>query len=164
MKSLVADAGFLVALWSPLDLHHSWAVATARANPPPWAVCEAVFAEADHLLGSKGRVSMRMAARRGALRFVSVLAGESHAILDLLDKYDDVPMNVADACVVRLTEVLPDALVLTTDKDFKIYRRHSRKVVPCLLPSNPPRSSCSGRDGRLADDTAPKVADDPSCW
>jgi len=41
---------------------------------------------------------------------------------------------VADACVVRLTEILPDPLVLTTDTDFKFYRRHSRRVVPCLLP------------------------------
>jgi hypothetical protein len=49
VKSLVADAGFLVALWSALDQHHAWAVATARANPPPWLVCEAAFAEADHL-------------------------------------------------------------------------------------------------------------------
>ena len=134
MKNLVADAGFLVALWSPLDQHHAWAMATARANPPPWTVCEAVFVEVDHLLGSAGRATLRTAARRGALRLVSVFAGETNAILDLQDKYDDVPMSLADACVVRLTEILPDALVLTTDKDFKIYRRHSRKVVPCLLP------------------------------
>ncbi len=43
-------------------------------------------------------------------------------------------MSLADACLVRLTEILPDPLVLTTDADFKIYRRHGRKVVPCLLP------------------------------
>jgi predicted nucleic acid-binding protein len=134
VKSLVADAGFLVALWSARDRDHAWAVATARAHPPPWAVCEAVFAEADHLLGPAGRVSLRTAARRGALRFVAVLPTEAAAVLDLQDKYDDVPMSVADACVVRLTEVLSDALVLTTDADFKVYRRYSRKVVPCLLP------------------------------
>jgi hypothetical protein len=65
---------------------------------------------------------------------VATLVDETGAILDLLDKYENVPMSVADACVVRLTEILPDPLVLTTDTDFKIYRRHSRKVVPCLLP------------------------------
>ncbi|HEY5894392.1 MAG TPA: PIN domain-containing protein [Chthoniobacterales bacterium] len=134
MKNLVVDAGFLVALWNPLDRHHDWAVATARANPPPWAVCEAVFAEVDHLLGSAGRTTLRTGARRGALRLLSVLAAETNAILDLQDKYSDLPMSVADACVVRLTEILPDALVLATDADFKIYRRHSRKIVPCLLP------------------------------
>jgi predicted nucleic acid-binding protein len=134
VKSLVADAGFLVALWRREDQHHAWAVATARANPPVWATCEAVFSEAEHLLGPAGRASLRTACRRGALRIVPVLNEEADAVLDLLEKYDDVPMSVADACVVRMTEVLPDPLVLTTDPDFKIYRRHSRKVVPCLLP------------------------------
>ena len=109
-------------------------MATARANPPPWATCEAALSEAEHLLGPAGRASLRTACRRGALRIGQVLADELEAVMDLLDKYENVPMSVADACIVRMTEVLPDALVLTTDTDFKIYRRHSRKVVPCLLP------------------------------
>jgi predicted nucleic acid-binding protein len=86
------------------------------------------------LPGPAGRASLRTAFRRGALRIAAAVSEESGAIVDLLEKYDDVPMSVADACVVRLTEILPDALVLTTDTDFNIYRRHSRKVVPCLLP------------------------------
>ena len=49
-------------------------------------------------------------------------------------KYADVPMSLADGCLVRMTETLPDPLLLTTDSDFRIYRRHSRQVVPCLLP------------------------------
>ncbi len=65
---------------------------------------------------------------------MSVLPDDIGAVMDLLDKYENVPMSLADACVVRMTEVLSDPLVLTTDMDFKIYRRHSRKVVPCLLP------------------------------
>jgi predicted nucleic acid-binding protein len=134
VKSPVADAGFLVALWRQDDQHHAWALATARANPPPWTTCEAALSEAEHLLGPAGRASLRTACRRGALRVGQVLANELEAILDLLDKYDNIPMSIADACIVRMTEVLPDAMVLTTDTDFKIYRRHSRKVVPCLLP------------------------------
>jgi predicted nucleic acid-binding protein len=134
VKSLVADAGFLVALWSPLDHHHHWAVETARAYEPPWRVCEAAWAEADHLLSSSGRASLRVAARRGALHFVALLPEEAGAILALQEKYQDVPMSVADACAVRLSEILPDPIVLTTDADFKFYRRHGRKVVPCLLP------------------------------
>ena len=134
MKSLVVDAGFLVALWNPKDQHHLWAMAAAERNPPPWIVCEAVFTETDHLLGQAGRVTLRRAVRRGAIRLLATIAAETAAILDLLDKYDDVPMSVADACIVRLTETLPDPLVLTTDQDFNVYRRHSRRVVPCLLP------------------------------
>ena len=133
-KNHIADAGFLVALWRRGDQHHAWAVATARANPPPWAICEAALSAAEHVLGPAGRGSLRMACRRGALRVVDVLSGEMGPVMDLLDKYDNVPMSLADACAVRMTEVLSDVLVLTTDTDFKIYRRHGRKVVPCLLP------------------------------
>lgn len=134
MKNVVVDAGFLVALWRREDQHHAWAVAAARTHPPVWISCEAVFSEAEHLLGPSGRASLRTACRRGALRLAPILAEETGAVLDLLDKYEDVPMSVADACIVRLTEVLSDVLVLTTDTDFKVYRRHSRRVVPCLLP------------------------------
>lgn len=134
MTSLVVDAGFLVALWNPRDQHHPWAAATAETHPPPWLACEAVFTEADHLLSASGRVALRTAVRRGAIRLAATITGETLSVLDLLDKYEDVPMSVADACVVRLTETLPAPLVLTTDTNFKIYRRQNRKVVPCLLP------------------------------
>ena len=56
-------------------------------------------------------------------------------VLTLLRKYADVPMSLADACLVRMTETLSDPLILTTDSDFRIYRRHSRQLVPCLTPS-----------------------------
>ena len=134
MTSLVVDAGFLVALWNLRDQHHPWAAAVAETHPPPWLACEAVFTEADHLLGAPGRLALRTAVRRGAIRLAATITEETPSVLDLLDKYEDVPMSVADACVVRLTETLPDPLVLTTDTDFKTYRRHGRKVVPCLLP------------------------------
>jgi predicted nucleic acid-binding protein len=63
-----------------------------------------------------------------------VLVEHFEAVIDLLRKYDDVPISVADACVVRMTELLPRSLALTTDAHFSIYRRHGRKVVPVLLP------------------------------
>ncbi len=49
-------------------------------------------------------------------------------------KYSNVPMSFADACLVRMTELLPDPIVLATDTDFRIYRRHGRQTVPCRLP------------------------------
>lgn len=56
-------------------------------------------------------------------------------VLALMQKHASVPMNLADACLVRMTETLPDPLLLTTDGDFRVYRRHGRHVVPCLTPS-----------------------------
>jgi len=55
-------------------------------------------------------------------------------VLDLRAKYASVPMSLADACLVRLSEILPEPVVVTTDADFRIYRRHSRQVIPCLMP------------------------------
>jgi predicted nucleic acid-binding protein len=54
--------------------------------------------------------------------------------LRLMEKYADVPMSLADACLVRMSEAASDAVILTTDRDFRIYRRHGRQVVPCLTP------------------------------
>lgn len=56
-------------------------------------------------------------------------------VMRLIQKYSDVPMSLADACLVRMTETLADPLVLTTDADFRIYRRHSRHIVPCVMPN-----------------------------
>jgi uncharacterized protein len=57
------------------------------------------------------------------------------SVLKLLQKYVDVPMSLADACLVRMTETFFDPVILTTDSDFRIYRRHSRQVIPCVMPS-----------------------------
>lgn len=57
-----------------------------------------------------------------------------NAVLGLLEKYVDVPMSFADACLVRMTETLNDPVLLTTDSDFRIYRRHGRQSIPCVLP------------------------------
>ena len=73
--------------------------------------------------------------RRRALIAAFDLDNDVESVLKLLQKYADVPMSLADACLVRMTETLPDPIILTTDSDFRIYRRHSRQMVPCLMPS-----------------------------
>jgi len=55
-------------------------------------------------------------------------------VLRLIEKYRDVPMSLADACLVRMSETLADLVILTTDEGFRIYRRHSRQTVPCVTP------------------------------
>ena len=63
------------------------------------------------------------------------LGKELERVLKLMEKYADVPMSLADACLVRMTETFSDPVILTTDSDFRIYRRHSRQVIPCVMPS-----------------------------
>ena len=72
--------------------------------------------------------------RRGAVYVGFALARDQEPVLRLMAKYSDVPMSLADACLVRMTETHADAIILTTDADFRIYRRHSRQIVPCSMP------------------------------
>ncbi len=132
--SVLVDAGFIVALLSRRDSHHPWAVARTPELAPPWNTCEAVLSEAFHLLGARGAASLRALIRRRSLRVAFDLAEHVEPVLRLMQKYADVPMSLADACLVRMTEALADPVVLTTDGDFRIYRRHSRHVVPCVTP------------------------------
>ncbi len=72
--------------------------------------------------------------RRRAVVPAFKLGADVEPVLKLLDKYADVPMSLADACLVRMTETVPSKMLLTTDADFRIYRRHSRQAVPCVIP------------------------------
>ena len=132
--SVLVDAGFLVALLSRRDANHRWAAAQAPRFPPPWMTCEAVLSETFHLLGGRGTRSLGSLLRRGALLCGHRFADDMDAVLKLLEKYADVPMSFADACLVRMTETLNDPKLLTTDADFRIYRRHGRQIIPCVLP------------------------------
>jgi predicted nucleic acid-binding protein len=134
MASVVADAGFIVALLSRRDSNHAWAVAQASRHPPPWATCEAALSEAAHLLGKRGAASFAELVRRGALFSAFCFGDDVEAVLKLLEKYTDVPMSFADACLVRMSETLNEPLILTTDGDFRVYRRHGRQAVPYVLP------------------------------
>ncbi|HEX4926956.1 MAG TPA: PIN domain-containing protein [Burkholderiales bacterium] len=132
--SVLVDAGFVVALLNRRDAHHAWAAAQGVNHVPPWATCEPALSEAFYLLGARGAAPLRELLRRGALRLAFDLGDQLEAVLKLMEKYAGVPMSLADACLVRMTEASPDSLLLTTDSDFRIYRRHSRQIVPCLLP------------------------------
>ena len=132
--SVLVDAGFLVALLSRRDVHHGWAAAQASSAPPPWTTCEAVLSEAFHLLGARGGPALRALAGRGAVRSAFSLGEHIEPVMKLMQKYGDVPMSLADACLVRMTEVLADPLLVTTDADFRVYRRHGRQLVPCAMP------------------------------
>jgi len=133
-RSVVVDSGFLVALLSRRDRHHPWAASHATRFAPPWTTCEAVLSETFHLVGSVGESSLAELLRRGAVVIGFELRSELVPVLKLMRKYKNVPMSLADACLVRMTETLNDPVILTTDDDFRVYRRHSRQVVPCVRP------------------------------
>ncbi len=130
----VVDTGFVVALLSRRDTHHKWAAVQAIEFAPPWRTCEAVLSETFHLLGTHGTPALTALLRRGSVFVDFDLANHQEATLRLMHKYATVPMSLADACLVRMTETLPDPVILTTDAGFQVYRRHSRQIVPCVMP------------------------------
>jgi predicted nucleic acid-binding protein len=133
--NIVVDAGFLVALISRGDANHYWATTQPPRFPPPWKTCEAVLAEAFHLLEPSNATGLATLLRRRMIACTFQLGPEIEDVLRLMDKYADVPMSLADACLVRMTETAADPVLLTTDSDFRIYRRHSRQTIPAILPS-----------------------------
>lgn len=130
--NVLVDAGFLIALLVRRDIDHRWAVAQASRRPPPWKTCEAALSEAFHLLRDGSALAQMCA--RGIVSCAFDFDNQVDATLGLMRKYHDVPMAFADACLVRMTEIMADPILLTTDADFRIYRRLGRQTVPCVLP------------------------------
>ena len=133
--TVLVDSGFLVALLNRRDTNHEWAHALARRCPPPWITSDAALSETFYLLGTDGLSEFVEILRRGAVTSTFRLIDSTSEVLELMQKYADVPMALADACLVRMSEILPDPIVLTTDSDFRIYRRHGRKALPCIMPN-----------------------------
>lgn len=134
VANVVVDAGFLVALLARTETRHVWAVAQARHLPPPWKTCEAVLSEAFYLLGVHDSKLTALLQRR-AVVCTFHLSEEIDEVLKLMAKYSDAPMSLANACLVRMTEMLTDPIVVTLDAHFRIYRRHGNKTIRCLMPN-----------------------------
>ena len=130
--TVILDTGPLVALMNAGDRHHEWTVdALSRIAPPLWT-CEPVLTEAAHLTG-KGRAIVAMLAD-GTVRVGLELEDEADGVGRLLTRYGR-RMDLADACVVRMSELRKNCPVFTLDRrDFSYYRRNGREVIPILAP------------------------------
>ncbi len=98
--------------------------------------CESVISEAWYLLRATdvGRASLLEFLDRGVLRVDFALHDHLPRVVELMRRYSGVPMSLAAACLVRMSELIPDAAVLTLDSDFRVYRRHCRRTIPLLIP------------------------------
>ena len=143
MKRTLLDTGPLVALVDSSEAHHPWARQQFASVSPPLYTCEAVIAECVYLLAgaSVDATAPLDLISRGVLQIDFHLAAEHAAVRDLLARYAP-RMDLADACLVRMSELNRESQVLTLDADFRIYRRNGRHVVPTILPDVPlPRAS-----------------------
>lgn len=134
--TILVDTGPLVALLHRSDNAHGWARDRFKEHAPPFLTCEAVLSEACFLLrrSSLSAAPVLALLERGVVRIGMSLAEEAHAVRSLFEKYRNVPASLADACLVRMSELHESCLVLTLDSDFHIYRRHGRKAIPLQRP------------------------------
>ncbi len=130
----IADTGLLVAAADSRDQHHAWAVTSLR-NLTPFHTCEAVVLETAWMLGSPRGVLSLLARGDLVLDPDFSLSAELDRLLALCNKYADREMDLADACLVRMTELTGRCKIWTVDRaDFTAYRRHGRLPVPCEFP------------------------------
>ena len=129
----IADTGFLVAFANRGDRHHEWAVRVAGGVTEPLLTCEAVLAEAAFHLQS---VPLVLAMLREGLVTLAFDCREHLPQLEALaQRYSDRQPDLADLCLVRMSELYPHHSVITVDrKDFRVYRRNKRETIPLICP------------------------------
>jgi predicted nucleic acid-binding protein len=138
IRNVLVDTGPLVALLDRRDRYHGWATRQLAGRRPPLLTCEAVLAEASHLLRNVhgGGPTLLELVRRRVLTAPFRLDEEVARVAKLMSRYADVPMSLADACLVRLAEQNEQSAVMTLDGDFRIYRKNGRQVIPTVMPDH----------------------------
>lgn len=134
----ILDTGPLVAFLNEGDPWHDWAIQQFRSYRPPLLICEPVLTEAAFLLRSwrGGQEGLLGLLGEGAIAVGLTIQENLPAIAFLMGKYADVPMSLADACLVRMSELQDAADLITFDSDFRIYRRNGRQIIPVAMPGD----------------------------
>ncbi len=136
--TVIVDTGPIVALLDADERHHDWARTQFESLDAPLLTCESVLSEACFLLrriGADATMPVSLA-QRGALRVVDAVSseGEAEAVAALMRRYENIPMSLADACLVHILERTENGSIMTLDSDFRIYRQAKRRVIPLLSP------------------------------
>jgi uncharacterized protein len=129
----VADTGFLVAFANRHDKHHEWAVRVAEGLTEPLLTCEAVLAEtAFHLQDPALTLAM---IHEGLVALAFDCTDHLPQLSSLADRYADRRPDLADLCLIRMSELFPRHSVLTVDRAvFRVYRRNKRETIPLVCP------------------------------
>ena len=135
-KIIIVDTGPLVAFLNKSDNYHDWALTQFSGMNPPFLTCEAVISEVCFLLRNteNGSQNVFKLLERELIQISFTLKSEIRSITALMNKYSNIPISLADACLVRMSEQISDSTVCTMDSDFKVYRKEKRKVIPVVMP------------------------------
>ena len=138
MTAWLLDTGPLVAFFDRSDACHAWAKEKWAHSPVPMLTCEAVLAEATYLLQEHAGLApekVLMLLERKVVTLPFVLEENAASVARLLARYRDQEMQLADACLVRMSELKRDCRVFTIDaNEFRVYRRFERQVIPLIAP------------------------------
>lgn len=134
--NVLVDAGPLAALVNPRDQWHEWVQLQFGDIVSPLLTCESVLSEACFLArrAPGGADAILRLAERGVIQLEFSLSEHFGEVTALMRRYANVPMSLADGCLVRMSELVADSVVLTLDRDFRVYRRHRRQKIPLLIP------------------------------
>jgi predicted nucleic acid-binding protein len=129
----IADTSFLVAFANANDKHHKWAAQLATGVTAPLLTCEAVIAEtAFHLESAAVALAM---VNEGLVALAFDCREHLVQLARLADRFADQKPDLADLCLIRMTELFPKHSVITIDRsDFQVYRRNKREAIPLLCP------------------------------
>jgi len=134
----IVDTGPLVAYFIRSERHHRWATDRVNEFEAPLLVCEPVLAEAAYLLRRhlRARDVLLELVQDGALRVAFRVEEHAGALRRLLRKYSDIPVSLADACIVLMAEIHGSHSVLTLDSDFLVYRTSNGAPLSLIYPGN----------------------------
>jgi predicted nucleic acid-binding protein len=135
-SAVLLDTGPLVSFLADESEHAAWVHQQWDRVPPPMLTCEAVLTEAAFILKREGvdPDAIFTLLERKIIRVAMRMDQEQADLRTLMRRYRNRPMSLADACLVRLSELHSGATVFTLDADFRIYRRHGNKAIPLLMP------------------------------
>lgn len=134
MSLTILDTGPLVASLNASDQCHARAVETLKRVAFPLVTCEPVIVETCFLLSRHPRALewIERWLRDGKIRVAFELAPNAETVFALMSKYRDLPMSLADACLVAMADANRDSRVFTFDRHFALYRCPSRRKIKTI--------------------------------
>lgn len=136
MPAAIADTGPLVAYLDRAERHHEWTTQQIRGLKAPLLICEPVLAEAMFLLSKlpKAQDALFDLLSRRALQVAFQVEEHLDPLRALHRKYRDRPISLADACIVRMSELFRHHHVFTLDSDFSVYRKNGKEPLDLIFP------------------------------
>ena len=136
-RSVILDTSALIAFVRKQDRYHSWAVKAWQNIIPSMLTCESVISEVCFLLRNEtiGLEAVFDMLKSNVIDVSFSFNEEVTNVHSLMSRYNSVPMSFADACLVRMSELVVGSSIITLDSDFRIYRQHRDREIPVIMPN-----------------------------